>query len=162
MCDWCGRPLLLAQHKGGSHGLWVLVSVLSVLAVGFVLLLALLNAPRLAARNGSPAPTLTVAPAVVEEEAVPPPEAAASPEEPTGTPSEYVRVTNTGGQGVVLRREPNTGAARVTARAENVVLRVVGPDGVSGGRVWREVEDNQGNRGWVPADFLAPAPPPAR
>jgi hypothetical protein len=71
-----------------------------------------------------------------------------------------VRVANTGGQGVILRREPSTSAPRVAARAENTLLQIVGPDETADGRVWRQVQDSQGNRGWVPAAFLAPASPP--
>jgi hypothetical protein len=75
-------------------------------------------------------------------------------------PPEYVRVGNTGGQGVVLRREPSTAAARVVARAENALLRITGPDQTVEGRTWRQVEDTQGNHGWTPAEFLVPAPAP--
>jgi SH3-like domain-containing protein len=48
----------------------------------------------------------------------------------------------------------------VAARAENTVLQIVGPDAMGDGRVWRQVQDAQGNRGWVPADFLVAAAPP--
>jgi len=73
-----------------------------------------------------------------------------------------VRVANTGGQGIILRREPSTTAPRVAARAENAVLRVTGPDTTVDGRTWRQVEDAQGNRGWTPAEFLVPTSGPAR
>jgi hypothetical protein len=80
--------------------------------------------------------------------------------EPGPPPEEYVRVVNTAGQGLTLRREPSVNAARLAARAENTILRVVGPDETAEGRVWRQVEDSQGVRGWAPADFLQPTNPP--
>jgi hypothetical protein len=92
------------------------------------------------------------------EPTAPPP--ATSPPEPTAEAVEWVRVANTAGQGVILRREPSVSAARVAARAENTLLRIIGPDQTVDGRVWRQVEDSQGNRGWSPAEFLVPAPPP--
>jgi hypothetical protein len=69
-------------------------------------------------------------------------------------------VANTAGQGLTLRREPSVTAPRVAARAENTVLRVVGPDETVDGRVWKPVEDSQGLRGWAPAEFLEPANAP--
>ena len=80
--------------------------------------------------------------------------------EPGPPPEEYVRVANTAGQGLTLRREPSVSAARLAARAENTILRVVGPDETVDGRVWRQVEDSQGVRGWAPAEFLEPASAP--
>jgi hypothetical protein len=71
-----------------------------------------------------------------------------------------VRVANTGGQGVILRRDPTTAAPRVVVRAENTLLKVVGPDEAIEGRTWRQVEDAQGNQGWTPAEFLLPTPAP--
>jgi hypothetical protein len=119
---------------------------------------ALLNAPR------GPAPsTIAASPTPPLLGATPggaPTVTATAPAEPTAEPVEYVRVTNTDGQGIIIRREPSVTAPRLAARAENTVLRVVGPDATVNGRVWRQVEDSQGNRGWTPADFLVAAPPP--
>jgi hypothetical protein len=79
---------------------------------------------------------------------------------PTPEAPQFVRVANTGGQGVILRREPTTAAPRVAVRAENTVLKVSGPEELVEGRTWRPVEDAQGNQGWTPAEFLLPAPAP--
>jgi hypothetical protein len=119
---------------------------------------ALLNAPRGAAPGAvvaSPTPPLLGATLGSAPTAT-----ATAPAEPTAEPVEYARVTNTGGQGIIIRREPSVTAPRLAARAENTVLRIVGPDATVDGRVWRQVEDSQGNRGWTPAEFLIAAPPP--
>jgi hypothetical protein len=160
-CEFCGRAFLLRDQPRLGRRLWSLGVLASVVVGGLVAAAALLNAFGLLPRvSGSPPAASTPvvpprAPATPPAASAPPPDA-----EPTAEPTEYVRVVNTGGQGVILRREPSTGAARVAARAENAVLQVIGPDESSDGRVWRQVQDAQGNRGWVPADFLAPAAPP--
>jgi hypothetical protein len=162
MCEWCGRAFLLRDraHSGRSlRALGLSVGVLvSLLIATAAVLLGLGIIPStggpLTSPPAPPLPTTSIAPAAdTADVAVPSDEA-------TPEPTEYVRVTNTAGQGIILRREPGTTAARVAARAENTILQIVGPDAPADGRVWRPVQDAQGNRGWVPAEFLAPAPPP--
>ena len=160
VCDWCGRPFLLRDQRRHGRFLWVLGTLVCLLAVGGLTGMALLRSvagswPPLR-QGATPLPTLT--PAV--ELTVPAPIGSDALPEPTAEVAEYVEVVNTGGQGVILRREPSTAAPRVVARAEHSVLRVVGPDEVVEGRVWRQVEDAQGNRGWTLAEFLAPVTPP--
>jgi len=138
--------------------LWTIGAVVCLLGA----LAAAVFAGFTASRGATPAivpasPTMPLLGATLPH--TPPPTATAAPE-PTAEPVEYVRVANTGGQGIILRREPSPTAPRVAARAENTVLRVVGPDTTVGGRVWRQLEDAQGNRGWTPGEFLVPAPPP--
>jgi hypothetical protein len=120
---------------------------------------ALLNSPR----GFPPAPQAT--PTTAPQLGTPLPRTESptpSPVPEPGPPAEeYVRVVNTAGQGLTLRREPSISAARVAARAENTILRVVGPDEIVEGRVWKQVEDRQGVRGWAPAEFLEPTSPPA-
>ncbi len=157
LCQWCGRPLLLRDQRRAGRVLWTIGAAACALAVIVVVLLALLHLPRdvaPVAATASPTPLLG---ATVDR--APTPTATVAPE-PTPEPVEYVRVANTGGQGVILRREPSVTAARVVARAENALLRITGPDATVDGRVWRQVEDSQGNRGWTPAEFLVAAPPP--
>jgi hypothetical protein len=43
------------------------------------------------------------------------------------------------------------------AHRDGTVLRVVGTDILVAGRVWRNVEDQAGNRGWTPDEFLIAA-----
>lgn len=161
MCEWCGRAFLLRDQPRPGRRLWPLAIAASILVGALIIGAALLNSFGWLPRT-SGSPPASSAPALPPRESAAPP-AASAPEpvaDPTDEPTEYVRVTNTGGQGVILRREPSTSAVRVAARAENAVLQIVGPDEAADGRVWRQVQDAQGNRGWAPADFLAPAPPP--
>ena len=158
VCEWCGRAFLLRDQRRGDRPIWTLGAVAGALLAGLVAAAALLGAPALLARfdsSGSPSTT----PALPTAEPAPATPTAVLAE-PSPEPLEYVRVANTAGQGVILRREPSTSAGRVAARAETAVLQIVGPDQAAEGRVWRQVQDAQGNRGWVPADFLVPAPPP--
>jgi hypothetical protein len=131
------------------------------LGATLVLLGGVLASQRLAAETVPGARPTSVAPAPPTVLVVPTAatDAPVAENEEAALPAEFVRVANTGGLGISLRREPRLDAPRVTARPENTVLRVVGPDTVADGRVWREVQDAQGNRGWAPADFLVPVPP---
>jgi hypothetical protein len=160
VCEWCGRAFLLRDQPRRGRWLWWLVAALAVIvaaAIASLALMSILGSPR--GTGDATLPALAPSPPSSPPTSVPS-QGAEPAAEPTAQPVEYVRVTNTAGQGVILRREPSTGAARVAARAENAVLQIVGPDQAADGRVWRNVQDAQGNRGWVPADFLAAAPAP--
>ncbi len=161
VCEWCGRAFLLRDQPRPSRWLWTLAAALCALVAAVVAGLALLSASGLVLRGAAPTATPTAAPTPTEEPLATTAVGSDQEPEPTPQPAEYVRVVNTLGQGISIRREPSTAAPRVAARAENTRLRIVGPDETADGRVWRQVEDAQGNRGWVPADFLAPAAPPA-
>jgi hypothetical protein len=161
-CLWCGRafrpvarPPVAAQWLMVGAALAAALGVLLVVVWGVLASQALIADTAPAAPSATPAPRSTTPPPPELVEAVP------EAEPPPAAAAEFVRVANTGGQGISLRREPHSNAPRVTARPENTVLEVVGPDEVSEGRVWRQVQDAQGNRGWAPADFLVPAPPPS-
>jgi hypothetical protein len=90
-------------------------------------------------------PTLTPEPTVITPVAVPTPQV------------EFVQVGNTGGTGAFIRREARTGSVGIIAHRDGTVLRVIGSDEVANGRVWRNVEDRAGNRGWMPRDYLVPS-----
>lgn len=161
-CLWCGR-LLRAPERGERGARWAVLAAGLAAGLGALLVLlgGVLASQRLAAET-APAVRPPIATPATPPALVGPPAAADPPvgeEEEAATPVEFVRVANTGGLGISLRREPRADAPRITARPENTVLRVVGPDTVADGRVWREVQDAQGNRGWAPADFLVPVPP---
>jgi hypothetical protein len=160
-CAWCGRP------TAPPHGRWRVgvaaagAVCCSLGALGVAVLLAGARPSEAPSPPASPVLSATAtpdpAPAVVVL-----PAAAPEPEpEPTPERVEYVRVANTDGLGLALRQEPSTAAARVVARPENTLLRLVGPDRLVDGRLWRPVEDLAGHRGWAPAEFLAPALPAA-
>jgi hypothetical protein len=182
-CEWCRRPFIQMPQRGLSARWW---GALSGIVIGVMLLLvgalAFLNATRSGARADAAAPTASPpplppfqiaspSPAIASQpaatparaEAAPSPAAATATPVPTPTPSpRYARVANTGGLGANVRREPASSSPPLTAAAENTVLRLLGPEQrASDGRVWRQVEDNQGNQGWVPADFLVETQAPA-
>jgi uncharacterized protein YraI len=87
--------------------------------------------------------------------------AAATPPDPpnevSGAPPALgtVRVANTDGQGVSLRAQPSTRAARLALIREGSTLEVIGPDQQAEGRTWRNVRQPGGQSGWVAADYLA-------
>ncbi|MBI3964898.1 MAG: hypothetical protein HY329_04600 [Chloroflexi bacterium] len=66
------------------------------------------------------------------------------------------KVANTGGDGVYLRRDPASGA-RVMAWPEGTIMEPQGEPTELNGRRWLKVKDPQGNVGFVPLEFLAPA-----
>lgn len=84
-----------------------------------------------------------------------------------------LRVANTGGDGVYLRRAPAMGEP-LQILAEGAVVAVVGPSREVDGRSWQQVQVPDGTVGWVAAEFLvvpdrpvalatpsaAPTPPP--
>ncbi|HLI29330.1 MAG TPA: SH3 domain-containing protein [Chloroflexota bacterium] len=162
-CLWCGRPRhAVVQAPGGPRWIGLAAVLVAMLGAGLVVAWGVLASQLLTAgatpATRLPTPAPTSAPPSPSPPATELPAAEAAPPPP---PVEFVRVANTGGLGISLRREPRADAPRVTARPENTVLQVVGPETVSEGRVWREVQDAQGNRGWAPADFLVPVPPPS-
>jgi len=91
----------------------------------------------------------------------PSPEAGAARALSTASPSpadRYAVVANTGGIGVYLRRTPRL-ADKVKAWPDGTTLLIVGQDGTSEGRVWKQVRDPDGNVGWVPAEYVLPEQP---
>lgn len=109
-------------------------------------------------------PSATLRPTVAVS--VPPsaaPSAAASAAAPTSarpstaTGKAYV-VGNTGGDGVKLRAEPSTNAQEVAVLPDGHRLTEIGPGRNADGRDWLNVQDENGNRGWVAAEFTTPAP----
>ena len=80
--------------------------------------------------------------------------------EPSATPTpEALRfqVGNTGGDGVYLRRTANLDD-RLIAWPDRTVFEVVGEDVDASGVHWKHVRDPRGNVGFVPSQYLVPAP----
>lgn len=80
---------------------------------------------------------------------------------PTNTPVlEYVKVANTGGQGVRLRKEPRQNAEFEVVAREGTVFQIIGPDTpdpTDSQIVWRNVIlPNDGRQGYVQARYLVP------
>jgi uncharacterized protein YgiM (DUF1202 family) len=79
---------------------------------------------------------------------------------PSPTPAQgptVMQIANTGGLGVYMRRSPSSDE-RIRAWVEGTRMTVIGPDEAVGGATWRHVRDPLGNEGWVPAQYLTPAP----
>ena len=158
-CDWCGRPFVDEQRQITAP--WLIpatVGAITLLAVATII------AALLGARSASPrGPDVasSAAAAAAPTEAAPPGDievAGLAPSEPEpAAPAEFARIANTGGVGAFIRRDPQANAPGLVALRDGIVVRVVGPDAGVSGRVWRNVEDQRGNRGWTPAEYLAPS-----
>jgi len=72
----------------------------------------------------------------------------------SGGTGQRVRVYNTGGVGLRLRREPD---GQILERfPDGTVLEVVGPDRQVGGRTWKNVRRPGNSSGWSAAEYLQP------
>jgi hypothetical protein len=99
---------------------------------------------------GAPTATRPPAPTATAPATAPPPPPTATPE-----PPRYVRVGNTSGLGVNLRKDPGPQGQPLIAVPDNTLLRLVGPEETVQARVWRLCEhQGRGVQGWAPADFL--------
>jgi SH3-like domain-containing protein len=103
-----------------------------------------------------------VADTPASSEAAEPPVPTLAPAATATSAPRFARIANTSGQGVNLRREPSPTAPPAALLQEGAVVRLLGGEQSSGGRVWRQVADARGNEGWTPADFLVDDPGPAR
>jgi hypothetical protein len=70
--------------------------------------------------------------------------------------SRQAEIANTEGQGASLRREPSSQSERITGLPERTVVRIVGPEVLDGNDAWVEVQDDNGNRGWVQSALIRP------
>src|SRR5687768_7259324 len=124
--------------------------------------------PTPATPTAAPVVLATAAPTAIPATAVPPPPtpiAPPSPEAASTTPSAPAQlyVTNTGGQGLTMRRAP--GGEPLGALPDGTALTPTGELEEAAGRRWSKVRDAQGREGWVAAEFLTaetPAPTASR
>ena len=160
-CDWCGRPFVDEQRQ--TRAPWLIpatAGLISLFAVGTIiaaLLGARSAAPRTDVAVASTAAPVASAETTADEPPVQVEVTAPPPVEESAPPQEFVRIANTGGVGAFIRREPQANAPGLVALRDGSVVRVVGPDTTVANRVWRNVEDQRGNRGWAPAEYLAPS-----
>lgn len=68
-------------------------------------------------------------------------------------------VGNTGDEGVNIRLMPGNGD-RVKAWPDGTIMVVIGEDKAADGRIWKNVRDPEGQKGWVAADYLVYPPVP--
>ncbi len=106
------------------------------------------QAPTSPAASGEPTRTAT---------AVPPTPTQAPTPSPTPAQVRAYVVGNTDGVGVWLRRTPRMNDY-LLAWVDGTRMEVVGPDVQAEGRLWRHVRDPRGNVGYIPAEWLVPAP----
>lgn len=109
--------------------------------------------PTATTTTGRPSPTAQRSPTPTAGQ---PPTPQASP---TATVTQGARllIGNTGGVGAWLRRTPRINDYLI-ALVDGTPLEVVGPDVEAEGRAWKNVRDPQGNQGFVPAEWVVPAP----
>ena len=157
-CEWCARSFVV-DHRP-TRTAWLTPSLI---AVGVALALVSLLVALVVTRSWT-SPAVVLTPEPITERRVAEPAPRAEPDEPSaglaqdslGETVEFVLVTNTGGTGVFIRREPRNGATGIVAQRDGTLLRVIGADVVADdGVVWRNVEDRQANRGWTPRDYLS-------
>lgn len=152
---------------GGLVGVFIALAIIGSLAGG-ASRPPLTPAPTEVAAPPTAAPVQAVAAPAEKPQAAPPTIApTAVPPPPTEAPApppqavEKVRVTGTGADGLNLRAEPSSTAARVKTIRDGAELEIDGPDEQAGGRTWRKVRDpSDGAQGYAAADFLAAAGAP--
>ena len=93
-------------------------------------------------------PTLTVTPTIVFTATL-----THTPTMASTAVSTFYQVGNTDGDGLYLR-ESAGGDEKVKAWPDKTLMMVVGPDESIDGRRWRHVQDPDGNRGYVPVEYL--------
>jgi hypothetical protein len=157
ICDWCARPLQGNGRERPRRGsvVPVLVGVVLIaLAVAAVIVISTMSRPP----SGAGAPVIVVS--------SPLPSNSPRPMEPTVIPTvtpapaaapvvRRARVVNTGGEGALVRREPSVNAPSAGLVREEGIVTLLGPEETVQAQVWRQVEDSQGNQGWIRADYLA-------
>jgi hypothetical protein len=92
-------------------------------------------------------------------QAPPPPSAGATPQaHPEGSRvanQGRMKIANTGGDGVYVRRTPKM-SDRLVAWPDNTPIEFLGETAEGEGTKWSKVRDPRGNVGWVPSQYLAP------
>ncbi len=106
--------------------------------------------------TATPAPTFPPSP-------TPSPVPEPTPPAPPGIAiGRYVRVSGTGGAGVSLRQEPDTGSPRLDIGLEGEIFIVVSGPRAAGGYTWWLIRDpaNEARQGWAVANYLQPVENP--
>jgi hypothetical protein len=84
----------------------------------------------------------------------PPPAVGATPVA-AATSQGRMKIANTGGDGVFVRRTPKMND-RIIAWPDNTPIEFLGETAEGDGQTWSKVRDPRGNVGWVPSQYLAP------
>jgi len=155
ICDWCARPLRgNATERRPRRSLVPVLIGLGLIAIALIAVVALSSLSR---------PTGTTSPATVASSPIPlaspravPPTSipTVTPQPPAPSLERRARIVNTGGDGALIRLEPSINAPSAALVREDTVVKLLGPEETVQAQVWRQVEDNQGNQGWIRADYL--------
>jgi hypothetical protein len=150
------RQVIRRCNRSKSIG----VAVLTIWLVGVPALIVV--APRLDKRAGlaaARAPVRAPASSAITVTVLPAREAGPALASASPTPTEWLTVARTDGEGVYLRRTTRM-ADKLEAWPDGTPLRVVGRDAEAEGRLWKNVMDPDGQTGWVPDQYVVPSPPP--
>ena len=85
------------------------------------------------------------------------PPAPSADEQAPASPSEQVKIANTGGVGAILRADPPKGR-QVAALRDGTVLQVIEHQTLADGSEWLHVRTADGVEGWVYSRLVATAP----
>lgn len=119
-----------------------------------------------------PTPTLTSPPVTPTERAAPatatpyvaptdtPPPATATPAAGAISVGGYVKIVDTGPNGLNFRREPATTADKIGALPEGGVFQVVEGPASSGGITWWRLKNTDGTQGWGASTYMQPTAKP--
>lgn len=113
----------------------------------------------------TPTPTVVVeAPPLVSSAPTTGPTSTPAPVQPTATvipptATPQTLVVSAGGDGVFIRIVPEK-TDRYKAWPDGTPMIVAGTDRTVAGRTWKNVQDPDGNVGWIPTEYLKPAPTP--
>lgn len=156
--EWVG-PRLAAPEFAPRQDHFYSTLALAVAALGALLIFAFgQSSYSPLARNSAAAATGGATPSVA---IVLPPTPTAKPVptvQPTALPTKrFFVVANTDGDGVFLRRTPQSGE-RLGAYAEQTRLEEVGTELTVGGINWRHVRTPDGSEGFVPAQYTVQVP----
>lgn len=72
----------------------------------------------------------------------------------------YVKIVDTGPNGLNFRREPSTTADKIGALAEGGVFQVVEGPANSGGITWWRLKNSDGTQGWGASTYMQPTAKP--
>jgi hypothetical protein len=132
------RSYTPARKGTGTNPLWIAAASAAVLIVGLLAVFTIAGNPF----NGRTGPQVAATQSGTGAEVA-----------GVSVTSDYVvRVANTEGAGVFVRRSPST-ADHIQAWPDGTALTVIGPDTTEAGMTWRHVQDPEGNQGWVPAQY---------
>ena len=111
-----------------------------------------------AAATPEPGAAASAQPSVTASPGAGQPTGTPAPGQPTGTPTVvtvHLKVGNTGGDGVFLRRSPRMDD-KIRPWMDGTAMVVIGPTVTGDGHTWQHVRAPDGSEGYVPSEYLSP------